>query len=322
MPGKTKYSFNDETCRKLPGFKTYLHSRGNSKSTIRQKMNYAGYYLTWLERENLLPEDAGYNDMLEFIDYCRLQGNSKQHINNKLRSVRHFYEFFKTKHPDVTNPALNLKLKGIRHRLPSGIVSFGLLEKLYHSFKTRDTRSKRNKVILGLLIYQGITTEELHRLSPADIKPEIGKIHIPGNRRRNSRVLELHSFQVLEMTEYLKHVRPKILAEIYKKRPARKPENINEEKIKSRLFISINGSENLKNSLQHLFKAVQKTFPEVRSSKQIRASVITNWLKTYNLREVQYMAGHKFVSSTERYQLNNLDSLQSRLEKYHPLNRN
>jgi integrase/recombinase XerD len=31
------------------------------------------------------------------------------------------------------------------------------------------------------------------------------------------------------------------------------------------------------------------------------------------------MAGHKYVSSTERYQLSNLDNLQSKLDKYHPL---
>lgn len=52
---------------------------------------------------------------------------------------------------------------------------------------------------------------------------------------------------------------------------------------------------------------------------QIRSNVITHWLKSYNLRQVQYMAGHKHVSSTEHYQLNNLDNLQSKLEKYHPL---
>jgi integrase/recombinase XerD len=33
------------------------------------------------------------------------------------------------------------------------------------------------------------------------------------------------------------------------------------------------------------------------------------------------MAGHKYVSSTERYQQNNLDKLQGQLEKYHPLER-
>jgi len=71
-----------------------------------------------------------------------------------------------------------------------------------------------------------------------------------------------------------------------------------------------------------MFKGLQRENPQVKSPKQIRASVITWWLKNYNLRQVQYMAGHKYVSSTERYQLNNLDKLQGRLEKLHPLNKN
>ncbi|PWD99974.1 hypothetical protein DDZ16_08745 [Marinilabilia rubra] len=92
--------------------------------------------------------------------------------------------------------------------------------------------------------------------------------------------------------------------------------------MENQLFISINGSENIKNSLLHMFKAMQKLSPEILHPKQIRASVITHWLKNYNLRQVQYMAGHKYVSSAERYQLNNQDELQSKLEKLHPLNVN
>lgn len=75
-----------------------------------------------------------------------------------------------------------------------------------------------------------------------------------------------------------------------------------------------------------MFRAIQKTNPEIRhpkqtclTARQVRASVITYWLKNHNLREVQYMAGHKYVSSTERYQLNNLDTLQKKIEEYHPL---
>ena len=68
-----------------------------------------------------------------------------------------------------------------------------------------------------------------------------------------------------------------------------------------------------------MFKAIQKENPEIMHAKQIRSSVITYWLKNHNLRQVQYFAGHKYVSSTERYQLNNLDNLQNKLEKYHPL---
>jgi integrase/recombinase XerD len=48
--------------------------------------------------------------------------------------------------------------------------------------------------------------------------------------------------------------------------------------------------------------------------------VITHWLKTHNLREVQYMAGNRWVSSTERYQQNNLEDLQNEINQYHPLN--
>lgn len=52
---------------------------------------------------------------------------------------------------------------------------------------------------------------------------------------------------------------------------------------------------------------------------QIRASVITNWLKHHNLCEVLYMAGHKNLNFTERYRTDNLKDLQKELEKYHPL---
>ncbi len=68
-----------------------------------------------------------------------------------------------------------------------------------------------------------------------------------------------------------------------------------------------------------MFKGLQRENLQVKNPKQIRASVITWWLKNYNLRQVQYMAGHKYVSSTERYQLNSLDKLQEKLEKYHPI---
>ena len=47
--------------------------------------------------------------------------------------------------------------------------------------------------------------------------------------------------------------------------------------------------------------------------------MISWWLKNYNLSQVQYLDGHKYVSSTERYQLNNLDKLQERINKSHPL---
>ena len=315
----SQYSFNSQTQNRLKGFKTYLKDLGNKESTICQKSNYAGYFLQWLENERLQPKDARYNDLLDFIDYCNQEGQSKMHINSKLRSIRNFYEYLKQQDPQIINPATNLHLKGIRHKLPSNATGYQELEQLYQSFETGDNRSKRNKTILGLLIYQGVTTEELHQLEPGNLKLKEGKIYIPGNRRRNNRTLELKPFQILELHEYVNKVRTKIMKQISKPKPARKPDKINKNRIENQLFISINGSENIKNSLLHLFKDTQKTNPSITNAKHIRQCTITHWLKTMNLRQVQYMAGHKYVSSTERYQSNNLDNLQCKLEKCHPL---
>src|SRR3972149_2120619 len=321
MSKKPEYSFTKAIESKLKGFKSHLQGLGQDTNTMRQKSNYAGYFLNWLENEHLQPEETRYNDILNFIDYCKLEGNSKKHINSKLRSIRNYYEYLKEQNPNIINPAANLYLKGETQKLPSNIIDFKELEKLYQSYETTDNRDKRNKIILGLLVYQGVTTEELKQLEPGHVKLKEGKIYIPGNRRRNSRNLELKPFQILELHEYLTEIRPKILAEITTPKPfGRRPDKVNMPRLKDQLFISVNGSENIKNSLLHMFRAIQKINPEILHPKQIRASAITYWLKNYNLRQVQYMAGHKYVSSTERYQLNNLDNLQSRLEKLHPLN--
>jgi len=321
MNKKPEYSFDREIKIRLEGFKNYLQDIGSDKNTIRQKGNYAGYYLRWFEGEHLQPEDARYNDLLSFIDYCRLEGNSTGHINTKLRSIRDYYQYLKKMGVVTVNPAANLYLKGTSHRVVSGIIDFKTLESLYQVYPATSLRQKRNKIILGLLIYQGLNTEDLGRLLVESVKLKEGKIHVPGDRRRNSRSMELRSFQVLELHEYLTIVRPAILNEIDKPKSARKPDRINSERLRDQLFISINGSENIKNSLFHMFREIKKINPVIVSAIKIRQSVITYWLRTMNLRQVQYMAGHKYVSSTERYQRSNLENLQNKLEKYHPLSR-
>lgn len=52
---------------------------------------------------------------------------------------------------------------------------------------------------------------------------------------------------------------------------------------------------------------------------QIRNSVIVNWLKIHNLRKTQYLAGHRYISSTERYKQDNLESLHEMINSFHPI---
>jgi integrase/recombinase XerD len=86
-----------------------------------------------------------------------------------------------------------------------------------------------------------------------------------------------------------------------------------------RLFTGRKDIENLQNTLLHLNHALRRIDPKVKHAIQVRQSTITEWLKEKDLRTVQYMAGHRYVSSTERYKVSNLEDLKEALNKYHLL---
>jgi integrase/recombinase XerD len=195
------------------------------------------------------------------------------------------------------------------------------LQKLYESYQATDLRIARNKVILSLLTSQGLSTDDLRRLEPADIQLRDGKIRISGSQHEGGRTLKLETHQIMELQEYLLTIRPAILESIKKKNftPGRKAENPDMEKLSRQLLISMNGSEDIKNSLLHLVKSLKQINPKVRSCSHIRQSVITLWLKRYDLRTVQYMSGHKWISSTESYKVDYLEDLQESINKCNPL---
>lgn len=282
-------------------FREYLKERQFANNTIQPYVNYAAYFLDWLEQNNLKAEKTRYNDILEFIDYCRSNGKQNELINRILSVVRHYYACL-SQRKIIRNPAAGIYLKGIKKTVPQDLLSFEDLEELYKNYKISDSRTKRNKAILGVLIYQYPTTEELKRLQITDVNLKNGQIYIPGTRQSNGRMLELKSFQIMELQEYLNEVRPTIITEA-----------------SNQLFVSMKGNKCIKASLHHMFIALKKINPEIKNPMQIRMSMLSYLQKSVHLRKLQYQAGHKHISSTERYKTTNTDHLHKQLELFHPL---
>jgi len=167
--------------------------------------------------------------------------------------------------------------------------------------------------MLGLLIYQGLKTDEIGRLEVNQIKLREGEIEVPGGKKSNGRKMKLESHQIMDMYDYVLQVRPSILG----MEPKRKSQQKQETDL---LFIGEGGNcYSVSNLMTQLMIKVRKLNPSVLNAKQIRTSVITKWLRVYNLREVQYLAGHKYISSTESYLENDLEGLQEEVQQFHPL---
>ena len=289
----------------MNSFKEYLQSRKLRERSIVHILQYTRRFNEWLEKENLTAEKCTYTDLLSLVKYYRDKDFSIHNQNKHILGVRHYYNYLKhigrTKH----NPAENLLIKGNIQKLPRDILSKEQLEEIYENYQPQTAVQKRNKILLGLLIYQGLTRDELDRLEPNNINLERGIILIKRNIKLRQRVLKLAACQILPLQEYLTEIR-KTLQELKKESS-------------EKLLITTGHTNTIIEIARELLNELQEKHSFLKSFRQIRNSIISHWLEEKNIREVQYLAGHGNIKSTQRYEQVNLQELTEQLNKYHPL---
>ena len=312
-------------------FKEYLIIKGYSSKSIDSIMIAVNYFLSWCEQENINDIiEITHNDIMAYIQYQNIRGVCKKTVALYVRHIEKYFSFLQSENEVTDNPCSNIKIKGIKRKVLHDILKPEELEKLYEDYTTEITITKtetikapppqqlntlarkRNKVILGLIIYQGVRSKEIIQLQISDVKLKEGKIFIAGARRSNERTLKLESHQLYDMLDYINDTRKQILQH-RKSSPAGGTERGLQE-----LFMTINKGVNLKNALSLLVQQLRKINNKIKNVEQLRASVIVHWLQQYNLRKVQIMAGHRYVSSTESYKANNMEELKEDIKNYHP----
>jgi len=286
-------------------FTNYLKSKGRTYGTIDSFERVATIFLNWLNKEQIEQEQASYQDILSFMKYCQKQGATQRTVQNYLNAVRHFYDYLIEQGRKESNPVTGIKVQGVKRKSLYHIFQPEELHAIYNSYQDESLKGKRNKIMLSLLVYQGIKTEELIKLELHDVKLREGRIEIPGGAKSERRLLQLESHQVLEFYDYVNNTRKEILAKSGQQT--------------DKLFVSIEGGNSLDSCMHRLMFWVKRKNKLVVNPKQLRASVIVKWLKMYNLRKVQYLAGHRYISSTESYQQSEMEGLTEEVNKFHPL---
>jgi len=292
-------------------YRSYLEKENYSKSTIENYVKGVEVFIKWCNRNHTNPELIDYKTILKYIKYLQRKSNTKKTVKHQIGIVKNYFKYLLSENYRVDNPIENINIKGVKRIINYNLLEADELEDLYYSFETDKYQeeyhkytSKRNKVIVGLMVYQGLNTTELIHLELEDLQLYKGKIYIKSGARSNNRTLELKSWQVIELLEYVKEIREEIKVR----------KNVESE----RLFIPNNARLGI--TIYHILKKLKKINNKVTNANQLRASVITNWLKQYNLRQVQVLAGHRYISSTERYLEDDLESLHEIVNNFHPIN--
>ena len=298
-------------------FIKYLEKKDLAKITQDRYLRNVKNFFKWAKME---AEQVTKPDVLRYLEYLK---NDKGHKNTSrklyLNALNHYFTYLLKTEQISKNPCYLLKIRGTKQRTLYKIYTPEELDELFDNYYNVFVRNfdsnrqkynyqrqgaelyrERNALVLNILVNQGATTGEVEKLEISDLDLIKATLKVQGGQHSNERTIPLKATQIGLIINYLQNIRPQMLD---------LPESNNSKLINKGSF------RHICNCITKQLKTIDRQFINVQ---QIRASVITNWLKIHGLRKTQYLAGHKHVTSTETYLSNNLDNLIDDINKMHP----
>ncbi len=307
-------------------FTHYLQSRGFCHQTQKDTLRLVNHFFNHSRKEAF---NVSKKDVLNYLEYQRKQGKQSATINIYLRQLRYYFDFLYQQEQISTNPCKLIKIRGVKRRMLHKTFTAEELTQLaddYHTIFIRNYDDKhipqnlkqyiklsrqRNYCMLTFLAYQGLHSNEVSKITLADIDLIKATVNIAGSPRTNPRKLNLKAEQIGALMHYTQNVRTELL-----KHYSHETDLLFLHAAKTNCSIKPNKPYgNIFNRLKEQLKTINPNFTTLA---QLRASVITHHIQTDGLRKAQYIAGHRYVSSTEKYLPNDISRLSNDIEKYNP----
>jgi integrase/recombinase XerD len=284
----------------LETYLTALYRPGTVKLYLRDAALFMGY----MGEAKALK--ASYGELMEYLGYLRSQYTNARTVNRMLYGVKIYYDWLLASGQRSDHPARSVKLKDAREKPVQlqDLFTAKELQKLLERKERYQHARLRNELVISLLIYQALQLQEITGLELEDVNLEAATLYIRKTPKTNARTLKLEPSQVMLFYRYLHELRPRLI-----KKPT------------SQLLLTLRGSAEKGEGIGYLLETMQHLYPDRKlNARSIRQSVLHNMLQAgKDLRLVQVFAGHKKVSSTEKYRQTGLEELKAAVLKHHPL---
>jgi site-specific recombinase XerD len=308
------------------GFTAYMESKELAANYITRCIVQVELFFKRVKKNELQVNKA---DILKFLEHLKnnnnLQNTTRYHY---LIALNHYFNFLYEMGQIIKNPCLLLKIRGIKRKTLYKIYTPEELEQLFDNYyqyfvrnfddshipinhrKQATLSRERFAVILSIIIYQRANTGEIEKIETGDIDLIKATVRIRGGQHSNERTLPLKAAQTGLLIHYLQNTRPLLLE-------YRTKEN-------NKLFFTLHdcknpaNSDNISNMTATIAKQLKIIDRQFLNFRQLRTSMLSFWIKTHGLRKAQYMAGHRYISTTESYLPNNIDGLINDINKLHP----
>lgn len=275
---------------------------------------YIKQYLEYLRIEKGLSEQTIEVYTRDLVEFCHFVKNplvkrlARSHIrgflcflvekNNqpitrrrKLTSLKNFFGFLENEGSIKNNPVKNIAMPKVKEKEPSYLIESELKKLTRTVSEDKSKHQKRNELMVKILIETGIRISELTNLSVGDIDMEAKTITVKrkGGQKQSIPINTELAKNIRQLSKGKEMSEPLLMSSFKKRITQRRVGMLVQGYLKLAGIIKPNISVH---SLRHSF-----------CSRLLEKGV--------NLKTIQILAGHKNISTTERY----LHIAKSRLRK-------
>lgn len=230
-------------------------------------------------------------------------------VNTRIRmlcAVKRYYDYLLFIGKRNDQPCKSLRIRRRRTQIQTQDlftpIELQLLMNRPNRYRHLDSR---NKIIISLLIIQGLSSEELTDLNISNVDFDSGTINIKATRTISGRELELSKYQITLLENYIFNTRPQLI------------------KVKTnRLILNKLGKPISIEGIFAVIETMKAIFPDkILNPERIRMSMISHWLNDRRLpvEEVMDLSGLKWPSSVLMYRRIDIDAQREIINKLHPL---
>jgi integrase/recombinase XerD len=273
----------------------WLRVHNYAAPTVQNRESYLGAFVAWcIERGLMTPKEVT-KPILERYQrslYQHRKANGApltfraQHA--RLIPVRAFFKWCAKQNYLLYNPASELELPRLEHRLPKHVLTKAEVEQVLQQPDTSEAMGLRDRAILEVFYSTGMRRSELMGLSLFDLDRERGTVMIRQGKGKKDRMIPIGQRALAWIDRYLERVRPELVV----------------GRGNTTLFLTQAGEAFTPDRLTQLVRGYVNAADTGKSGSchLLRHTMATLMLENgADIRYIQAMLGHAELSTTQIY---------------------
>ena len=273
----------------------WLQIHNYAAPTVQNRQSYLGVFVAWCTERGIVSPREITKPILERYQrslYIHRKGNGDpltfraQHA--RLVPVRAFFKWCAKQNYLLYNPASELELPRLEHRLPKHVLTTTEVEQVLAQPDTSEAMGLRDRAILETFYSTGMRRSELMGLGLFDLDRERGTVMIRQGKGKKDRMIPIGERALRWIDRYQTRVRPELVI----------------ERGNTTLFLTQAGEAFTPDRLTQLVRGYVEAANTGKhgSCHLLRHTMATLMLENgADIRYIQAMLGHAELSTTQIY---------------------